>query len=626
MDHSSEEESDISESEIEDYKDKPLEDLRSGNLRVKVNGFLRCPFCAGKKKQDYKYKDLLQHATGVSKGSASRSAKQKANHLALARYLENELANEAEQTPRQVVPQPIKPSPEQQELFVWPWMGIIVNLTEQRDNEYWMKKFAEYKPLEFCTFLNEVDHSTQAIVRFNRDWDGFMNATRFEQLFDNANHGKKDWKTRKTQPGSSIYGWRARADDHNSDGPIGEYLRREGKLNTISAIVQESNESRNTVVAHLADKIDEANKNLDKLHYNFNEKNMSLRRMLEEKDKLHYAFVEETRKMQRHARENVHRVLAEQEKLNDELESKKKKLDFWSKELNKRETVTERERQKLDDEKKKNDARNSSLQLASMEQRKADENVLRLVEEQKREKEEALKKILQLEKQLDAKQKLEMEIQEIKGKLLVMKHLGDQDDAAVQKKVEEMKDELSQKEDDFTDMESLNQTLIIKERQSNDELQQARKNLIVGLGDMLGARTLIGLKRMGEIDEKPFHNACKERFPEDPLLHASTQCSLWQEKLKNPAWHPFKVIDVDGNAKQILNEEDEELRNLKKEWGDEIYTAVVTALNELEEYNPSGRYVVSELWNFKEGRKATLKEVIAYIVKNINTLKRKKAT
>jgi gentisate 1,2-dioxygenase len=77
---------------------------------------------------------------------------------------------------------------------------------------------------------------------------------------------------------------------------------------------------------------------------------------------------------------------------------------------------------------------------------------------------------------------------------------------------------------------------------------------------------------------------------------------------------------------QILNEEDEELRNLKKEWGDEIYTAVVTALNELEEYNPSGRYVVSELWNFKEGRKATLKEVIAYIVKNINTLKRKKAT
>lgn len=61
----------------------------------------------------------------------------------------------------------------------------------------------------------------------------------------------------------------------------------------------------------------------------------------------------ETRKMQRLARENVHRILAEQEKLNDELERKKRKIDFWSKELNKREVVTERERLKLDEDKKK---------------------------------------------------------------------------------------------------------------------------------------------------------------------------------------------------------------------------------------------------------------------------------
>lgn len=53
------------------------------------------------------------------------------------------------------------------------------------------------------------------------------------------------------------------------------------------------------------------------------------------------------------SRDNVRRILDEQEKLNYELEFKKKKLDSWRKELNKREALTERERQKLDEDKKK---------------------------------------------------------------------------------------------------------------------------------------------------------------------------------------------------------------------------------------------------------------------------------
>ncbi|PRQ50437.1 putative Zinc finger-XS domain-containing protein [Rosa chinensis] len=86
MDYSSDEESDNNESEISDYKDKPYEQLRSGKLKVKgPNGTLRCPFCARKKKQDYKHKDLLQHASGVAKGSANRSTVQKANHKARIR-------------------------------------------------------------------------------------------------------------------------------------------------------------------------------------------------------------------------------------------------------------------------------------------------------------------------------------------------------------------------------------------------------------------------------------------------------------------------------------------------------------------------------------------------------------
>lgn len=95
-----------------------------------------------------------------------------------------------------------------------------------------------------------------------------------------------------------------------------------------------------------------------------------------------------------------------------------------------------------------------------------------------REKEEALKDILKLERELDEKQKLEMEIAELKGKIEVMKHLGNEDDEAIQSKMKEMQEELEEKEDHRTHMETLNQTLLIKERQSNDELQEARKSLI----------------------------------------------------------------------------------------------------------------------------------------------------
>lgn len=48
--------------------------------------------------------------------------------------------------------------------------------------------------------------------------------------------------------------------------------------------------------------------------------------------------------------------------------------------------------------------------------------------------------------------------------------------------------------------------------------------------------------------------------------------------------------------------------------GEAAYNSVVNALLELNEYNPSGRYVVKELWNFKERRRARLKEVIDCIV------------
>ncbi|GFZ07936.1 XH/XS domain-containing protein [Actinidia rufa] len=717
MDYSSDEESDFSDSEINENKEKPYEELKAGKYKVKnTNGTLRCPFCAAKKKQEFKYKDLLQHASGVAKGSTNRSAKQKANHLAMAMYLESHLANEVEQPQQEIELPPVFEKCKENDLYYWPWTGIVTNIISEPVNgkaldssEYWLKKFGKFKPLEVQIFCNDQNKTAQAVVKFDNDWTGFKNAMEFEKSFEVDHCSKKEWKDQKGIPVSNAYGWVARADDYNTEGPVGEYLRKEGELKTIYDLVQEATQDRNKIVSTLANEIDLNNENLDEIQYKCNEKAMSLSRVFEEKDMLHYAFYEETRKMQRLAREHIRRILDEQEMLNYELEVKRKELDSWSKQLNKLEAFTERERQKLDEEKQKvvsvhfvhachpgihNTTRNNSLQMASMEQRKADVNVLRLVEEQKKEKQEALTKILQLERQLNAKQKLAMEIEELKGKLQVMKHLGDEDDAAVHKKVKEMNEELEEKVDEMAGLEDLNRTLIAKERQSNDELQEARKEFtgdrsmvasisssslssllratsltrpceivtgavqsvclvsdfnfaqrmrtaakqgekeeeerkqrgkdeqrtkreypenqrrwskngqrskrndsaknsstIGGWSEMLSSRILIGIKRMGELDMKPFQNTCKARFP---------------------------------HSEEIIDEDDELLKNLKEEWGVEIHEAVTAALIEMNEYNPSGRYVISELWNFKEKRKATLKEVIAYILKSLKTLKRKR--
>ncbi|XP_076950429.1 factor of DNA methylation 1-like [Bidens hawaiensis] len=633
MEHSSGEESEFSDSEIAEYKDKPYQQLRDGTLKVKYpNGILRCPFCAGKKKQNFKYKDLHQHASGVSKGSSNRNAKQKANHLALTLYLENELADEAE-TPLKVAP-PVAATPvsEEQDLFCWPWTGIVVNIVKEpdsgddvEDTEFWMKKFSKYKP-EVVQLLNDdKTQSAQALVTFNNDWIGFKNAMEFEKSYEAARHSKKDWSLAENPKGSSIYVWLARASDFESQDPIGDYLRANRELKTIADLVKEAVKTRNKTVVELASEIDMRNESLDDLQMKFNQKSMSLSRIIEEKENLHQAFFEETKKMQRLAREHVKRVLDEQEMLNADLEKRKRKLDAWSKELNRREALTEREKLKLDEEKQKNDMQNSSLHKASLEQKKADESVLRLVEEQKAKKEEALKKVLELERQLDAKQKLEMEIEELKGKLQVMKHLGDADDTAVQEQIKKMNDELEAKMEEMDGVEEMNQTLVVKERQSNDELQEARKELIKGLQDMLSGTTNIGVKRMGELDSRVFHDALKKKFdPDDAQIKATELCSLWQDKLKNPEWHPMKVVLVDGVHKEVIDESDELLKDLKAEWGTVIFDAVVTAFKEMNEYNPSGRYAINELWNFKDNRKATLKEVISYILKNLKSLKRKR--
>ncbi|MCI81687.1 XH/XS domain protein, partial [Trifolium medium] len=50
---------------------------------------------------------------------------------------------------------------------------------------------------------------------------------------------------------------------------------------------------------------------------------------------------------------------------------------------------------------------------------------------------------------------------------------------------------------------------------------------------------------MGELDTGPFHEAMKKIYNEEEAEDKATElCSLWEEYLKDPDWHPFKVVMV----------------------------------------------------------------------------------
>ncbi|KAG9139001.1 hypothetical protein Leryth_025663 [Lithospermum erythrorhizon] len=182
--------------------------------------------------------------------------------------------------------------------------------------------------------------------------------------------------------------------------------------------------------------------------------------------------------------------------------------------------------------------------------------------------------------------------------------------------IDELKKQFAEKDEEFQDAESLNQTLILKERTSNNELQDARKELIQIMQKITG-KTTIGVKRMGEVDQKPFQDVCSQKFCSDDWeMRCMELSSLWQDKVNDPNWQPFKKISRDGKWEETINEDDDMLKELKTEFGGRVYKAVTDALLEINEYNPSGRYVVAELWNFKERRKASLKEAIRQILRS----------
>ncbi|KAK8662437.1 hypothetical protein V6N13_092011 [Hibiscus sabdariffa] len=187
-----------------------------------------------------------------------------------------------------------------------------------------------------------------------------------------------------------------------------------------------------------------------------------------------------------------------------------------------------------------------------------------------------------------------------------------------------LKKELQETSEALEDITSEYSGLTVKHLLANQELQDARKESIKGLNDILNSKTTLGIKRMGDINHKAFEVACLQKFPnEDWRETCAKLCSLWQQNVQDPKWHPFKIIDIEGKLQRVIDEDDAKLKELRNEYGNTAYEAVGTALMEMNEYNASGTYPVPEVWNRKEERKATVKEIVEYIIKQLKIHKGK---
>ncbi|KAK1398587.1 XH domain-containing protein [Heracleum sosnowskyi] len=127
----------------------------------------------------------------------------------------------------------------------------------------------------------------------------------------------------------------------------------------------------------------------------------------------------------------------------------------------------------------------------------------------------------------------------------------------------------------------------------------------------------IGIKRMGELDYQLITASVETKYPDasEAVIQVKVRdfISLVEKKIRDPNWYPFKMIDFDIEYKVIIDEQDDFIKDIKNELGNEAYDAVVMAITEMMDYNFSGRNPVPELWNFRNKRRATLVECVKFL-------------
>ncbi|XP_019199244.1 PREDICTED: factor of DNA methylation 4-like isoform X2 [Ipomoea nil] len=611
---------DCSNSKLEDLKCRYYKDLRDREDRIRGSGeYFRCPYCRDKRGKEYDMQGLLRHSYRIGYASKSSSLREKARHLGLLKYLERH--RYAKSNARH--PLPIDPSTNgaNEETFVWPWMGIIANIpvvykdgkfVDKSGQKLKMELVAKgYNPVKVYTLLTNRGFSGYAIVEFNCDFSGFANAMAFAWEFELDKHGKQEWySSLKDESDDNLYAWIAGKEEYDSNSILGNYLRRNGDLRTISEIQNESRRENSQLFSNLINELESKYKECEEMEKMISNTEVVMINVMKEKVEILAMQNKELEMIHQEALKQVETILSEQETSKQQLDDHEKELKLREDEIRQREKLNESEKMKLDCEKEMNER-------AILAQTKAYETMMKLADEQKREKEQALDKICRLERELDQKPGLDLEIEMYKGAFEIWRNMNDMIEGDLTP-ISKLLEELKEKDDELDYLECMHYELTIEHQRVDDQVQDVCNVMINGLKD---SRANICVKRIGEIDVKPVIRAAKLIYPKEEALDIAFELRfLWEEYLRDPGWHPFTVIENGRKDVWVIDEEDGKLVGLRNDYGDEVYNSATTALMELDEYNSTGRYPVSVLWNTKEKRIAELKEGIDQILKQLRGL------
>ncbi|KAK7279898.1 hypothetical protein RJT34_24957 [Clitoria ternatea] len=135
--------------------------------------------------------------------------------------------------------------------------------------------------------------------------------------------------------------------------------------------------------------------------------------------------------------------------------------------------------------------------------------------------------MLKLLKDMESEHKLKLEIVELEGQLNVLKHMnvmGADEEKRKKKQIQEMKETLEELKFDMSELPKI-----------------------------LKGGTDIGVKKLGEINAKPFKVVCKNMYKDNKK--ASLECAKlhaeWQNQILDSSWHPFRVLEIEGKKQGL---------------------------------------------------------------------------